>query len=108
MPKIMIPNLPTRFDQATQRRVPSIDVNPAAQYGEFHYLVEKFDCDPMIALEELANNMGMMREDDIILCVGDIVLIAAAIAYANDTFGYARLLRWSRKKKSYDLMTVVL
>lgn len=108
MPKVMIPNLPTRFDQATRQRVPSIDINPAAQYGEFAYLVNDFNGDTDSALSELANQMDAMNPDDIILCVGDIVLIAAAIAYANDTFGAARILRWSRNKKSYDLLEITL
>lgn len=110
--KVYIPHLPTRYDRATESRVPSIDINPARQYGEFVRLLdpEKNVHAGMLAdaIEEVGDNMADFNEEDAILAVGDVVLIAAAIAKANDIHGSCRVLRWDRTSKSYDLIEVCL
>lgn len=109
MPKVIVPNLPTRFDQATQKRVPSIDINSASRYGSFEFLVKDFDGDTETALPQVASRMTDLEgQDYLILCVGDVIIIAAAIAYANEAAGFARLLRWNRHSKSYNIVEAVL
>ena len=107
--KVFIPQVPTRFDHATQERVPSLDLNPARQYGEFvemtHYSRPGRTDE---ALAELKTTIRHATADDLILVVGDIVLVAAAISMMNDMFGRALVLRWDRDKKSYDFVEVRL
>lgn len=108
MPKVFIPSVPTRWDEATRGRVPSIDLNPAAQYGELHTLSDgqgPFEDQ----LESVRLTAGeAIDKDDYILCVGDVVLTAAAIAIANAMNGVVNLLRWDREAKHYNVVTVEL
>lgn len=102
MAKVFIPRLPTRFDRATNTRVPAIDVNPAAQYGE---LVQLFPAD--ISREEAIARIhnptvnSRIDPDDYILAVGDIALLALVVAYALMRNGRATLLRWDNDVKLY-------
>lgn len=110
MRKVFIPSLPTRFDAATQSRVPSLDLNPAAQFGELVKMVEgpvdKSNMQAAIdAIGEAAQEIG---PDDLVLCVGDFVLAAACIAYANDRNGAVNVLRWDKARRSYDILEVEL
>lgn len=110
--RVFIPHVPTRYDRVTQTRVPSFDLNPARQYGEFVCLLDAdrtVSADTLpIALSELADGMEDFEPADVLLCVGDVVLIAAAIAYANEVHGKVRLLRWVKNRKSYELVEVSL
>jgi hypothetical protein len=102
--KVFIPQLPTRFDKATNTRVPAIDVNPAAQFGE---LVQIFSID--ISREEAltrtrdraALEHNRVGPDDFILAVGDITLLALVVTYALMHNGRATLLRWDGDAKLY-------
>jgi len=101
--RVLIPQVPTRFDKVAGRRVPSVDLNPAARYGEFTELSVDG------GIEELRSRFAVeARANDYILCVGDVVMVAAAISYACDAFGKARLLRWDKNRKTYDTMEVEL
>lgn len=108
--KVFIPNLPTRHDEATQQRVPSLDLNPAAQFGELVTLTEG----PISDLPALRSARDVIRTKtlkdigpgDCILCVGDVALTALCIAYALTRNGAVTILRWDRNKRSYDAVAV--
>lgn len=98
---VYIPSLPTRYDMATQQDVPMIDLNPAAAYGELRVLSEH------PATEGDVDRMRVpITADDYILAVGDVVLVAALIAHALVTTGAARVLRWDKHKRDYDVWEV--
>lgn len=108
--KVFIPNLPTRHDEATQQRVPSLDLNPAAQFGELVTLTEGALHD-LPALHRARDairiaTMKDLRPQDCILCVGDVALTALCIAHALARNGHVTLLRWDRNKRSYDAVEV--
>ena len=92
---IFIPNMPTRFDVATQTRIPAIDLNPASKLGNLMLMA------PNETIEEIEEAASLIEKQDAILCVGDVVLTAAAIAYACKKNGSANLLRWDRNLHSY-------
>ena len=106
--EVYIPSLPTRWDAATHSRVPSLDLNPAEKYGDLiNMTTESYERtqDGVDAVLEAAENIG---EDDLILCVGDVVLCAAAIAQAARQNGKANVLRWDKNRRGYEIETVVL
>jgi hypothetical protein len=103
--KVFIPALPTRFDQATQRRVPSIDLNPAAQYGEL-VIMSEIGSDLETARKEIIESIKDITEEDYLLSVGDIILVTTACLHANQKLGFVRLLQWSRKNQKYNLTEV--
>jgi hypothetical protein len=108
--KVYIPNLPTRYDAATERRVPTLDLNPAAQYGDLEILSEGPIHKDSIqdTIELIGIELCKMDPQDLILCVGDFVLAAASIAYACDRNGAVNVLRWNKNKRAYDVMEVQL
>lgn len=106
MSTVFIPQLPTRYDKATGKRVPSIDTNPAAQYGD---LVSLFSIDVTReeALEALRERYAdgwewpEIKETDYILAVGDVVLLSLTIVHALRINGRATLLRWDNELRQY-------
>lgn len=111
-PKVFVPNIPTRFEPLSGGRVPTINLNPAMEYGDLvpcisaEVNVRDYEVNDLLAgVQESLRNCS---KHDYILCVGDPILIAAAIAYAHDINGEAKVLRWDRSKKSYDVVEVVL
>lgn len=112
MQRVFLPHVPTRFDPLTSQRVPSIDFTPAAEFGKLQQLttfdraIESDDVND--ALDQIQTNLSSLTPNDYIVAAGDPILIAAAISYANDLIGVARVLRWDRQSKSYNLVEVVL
>jgi hypothetical protein len=111
MRKVFVPCLPTRHDAATNRQVPSVDLNPASSYGELVICVEgpvdKADVNDAIA-KVRSIIISEARPGDVIIAVGDHVLVAAAIAHmpAHDTG--VSVLRWDPRRRRYDELAVML
>ena len=110
--RVFLPHVPTRYDRLAEQRVPSIDFTPAAEYGKltrlttFDQAIDPADLDD--ALDQIQTNLSSLTPNDYIVAAGDPILIAAAISYANDLIGVARVLRWERAEQCYKLMEVVL
>lgn len=107
-PKTHIPHLPTKYDPVRDRRVPYVDVWVAEEkFGKIALMSDsilnpsknrdQFDQ----ALEQVADAAANVKAEDWIMAVGDVLLVAAAIAYAIDQNGSARVLRWDKEKRSY-------
>lgn len=96
MAKVFIPQLPTRFDQATQQRIPTINVNPASRYGELVQLTVAGTTHEE-ALRQIKTVAPIIGHDDFILAVGDVVLLTRTILIALRENGRATLLRWDGK-----------
>ena len=108
MRKVFIPSLPTRFDAATNSRVPSLDLNPAAQYGKLVNMTEAETTDTQERIDQIRIAADQIEVTDLILCVGDVVLCAAAIAYATADHGTVSVLRWDKQRHTYDIEEVTL
>lgn len=102
MRKVFIPQVPTRFDKATGARVPSIDLNPAAEFGEMVEMSSSGN------IAEVSSAIRDMMPGDMILATGDIILVAAAIAKASQRFGAISVLRWDKKRRQYTIEEVEL
>jgi len=108
---IFIPNLPTRFDRSTNRRVPSIDINPAADWGKLIHLTDPETSINSKSLQSAAYDASInlafnFENGDAILCVGDIALVGIVIAQVRLSGAPIRLLRWDRYDKKYELVEV--
>ncbi len=107
--KVYIPSIPTRWDEATQGRVPSVDLNPAGEFGDLIAMSNGTGTldDQIEQVKEKAQEIELT---DLILCVGDVVLTAVAIAATsmNYTSGTVTILRWDKKRHCYDEVEVSL
>lgn len=114
MSKVFIPHVPGRQDHVTNTTVPSLDLNPARQFGELVTLngPRRLLTDEQVqdGISNIADGMLDFTDQDYILCVGDVALIATAIAYASDLGleGPIKLLRWNRETKRYNVAEVTL
>ena len=99
-PKVYMPQVPSRIDNATKLWVPTVNVDPAKQFGEIVVLLPPeatrlHDSPEMLNL--LRAKMLSFSEDDYVCCIGDPGLIAfTAITAARMTGGNVKLLRWDR------------
>jgi|AntRauTorcE11898_2_1112593.scaffolds.fasta_scaffold00643_7 hypothetical protein len=111
-PKVFLPSVPTRYDPISSKRIPSIDLKPAMRYGELVQLVSLqagFREDEIHeAIETLQEGLQNYTSEDYILCVGDPILMAAAITYATDLSQTVKVLRWDKVKREYDCAEITL
>jgi hypothetical protein len=107
---VLVPNLPTRWDAATGTRIPSVDLNTAAQHGELKCATQGpiGPDDVETALNDVSAAVTAMNEGDYLLLIGDPICNAAAVAYACDRFGKILVLRWDKQRRSYDKIEVEL
>lgn len=104
MPKVYAPQLPSRYDTSLKMWIPSVNIDPAKQFGE-----------PVVMLPPNANRLHIMplvvalrekmadfKPEDAIIAVGDpsLIAIAACIA-AKKTGGLLRVLKWDRQTSTY-------
>jgi hypothetical protein len=107
--KVLVPHLPTKWDAATDQRIPSVNLNPAAEFGKitvlFDDLVPFTNAQPAVdsVIEKIET---VMNADDLLLCVGDPILAAAALAAASRRFGIIRVMRWDKSELKYEVVEV--
>lgn len=104
MPKVYVPQQPSRFDSSTRLWIPTVNVSPAATFGEIIVMLppnaNRLHTAPLVAA--LKDKMADYQADDYIVAVGDPSLIAAAACIAsNKTGGTLRLLKWDRMSSAY-------
>jgi hypothetical protein len=104
MPTVFIPNLPTRYDHEMQVRVPTVDITMATHHGSPRILVPQevnlSILEPAFAI--IDERMREFKKGDLVLAVGDPVLIAYAVNIALRETGNCDVLRWNRNVKSYQ------
>lgn len=111
-PNVYLPSVPTRYDPISNGRVASIDLKPAMKFGELVTLLDPqhgYREDQIHeAINELQEGLRDFQPDDYLLCVGDPILIAAAIAYASDMQQSVKVLRWEKTRREYDCTEITL
>lgn len=109
MRTVFIPSVPSRYDPLTGQRVPSVDLSKAESFGALKPLTEmRSHYDFSESIEEVRDGMAHFRKGDAVVAVGDVILVAAAIAYACDMFGSVQVLRWDREQREYNPIEVEL
>lgn len=104
MTKVYAPQVPSKYDTATRLWVPSINLDPARQYGEVVVMLppnaNRLHINPLVVA--LKEQMKTFTEEDYIVAVGDPSLIAAAACIAaKKTGGLLRMLKWDRQLSNY-------
>jgi hypothetical protein len=104
MPKVYAPQVPSKFDPATKLWVPSINLDPAKQFGDLVVMLppnaNRLHINPLVVA--LREQMKDFAPEDYVIAVGDPSLIAAASCIAvKKTNGLLRILKWDRQTSSY-------
>lgn len=105
MTKVYAIQQPKRLDPRTGQLVDHVDLEPAREHGELHLLLQPGagpfkDLDH--TLEELRNGLAEFTDQDVLLLVGNPVLIGLATAIAADlTNGHVTFLQWSGARREY-------
>lgn len=103
MPKVYIPQVPSRFDPGTGLFIPTVSMHTADKFGD------RVECLPpgagrlhvaqiAVALREKLRDI---TEDDWLVAVGDPSMIAAASVIMFKKTGKLRLLKWDRVQAIY-------
>ncbi len=101
--RVLIINMPTKYDRATDQMIPIVDVNTAAAFGEL--VIVNTGRVVMDGSEDSQKEWRKARESfqdgDYILTIGDVGLLMIASSDIMRRFGRLNLLRWSRETQSY-------
>lgn len=101
---VLVPNLPTRFDSATGLYVPTVDLTGVEpRWGRLRIATEgrvhPGNIKSSIAAVRAA--VEEMQPGDMVMMMGDSVVVAAALAAAWDLMGEFLVLRWKRELAEY-------
>lgn len=104
MPKVFIPQVPSRFDRATQMWVPVVNLQSAERFGQLVTLLppeaNRMHIAPLVAA--MKEKLTEVSPDDWLLAVGDPSLIGAAcVLFARKCNYQLRVLRWDKFTSSY-------
>ena len=109
MPKVFVASLPTRWDAATKKQVPSLDLNPAMEFGELVILSEgrKTILEMDEVLDAVHDRASEFQSGDYLLMIGDSIINAAFYSAIEKLDGVADIncLRWVRKDRIYEAIT---
>lgn len=110
-PRVFVPNLPTRFDAATEKHVPSVDINSASQFGQITTVTKGHISvgDHEAALNQLKEAADEFVEGvDLVLSVGDVVYTAALLLYLHSRGKRINMLRYTRRERRYDVVEITV
>lgn len=104
---------PHRFDHAAGAWKPLINLRAAEPFGGVRTLIKHNHVHAALitqpTLMALRRGLKDFCDDDYLLPVGDPVLIAmASMIAARENRGRVNMLRWSKERREYDVVQVVL
>ncbi len=110
MPRVFIPQVPSRFDSATNSWMPTVSINAAKAFGELKVMLppEASRLEPETMVDLLGAAMADYGPDDYILALGNPVIIAITAVIADRASSPLRMLQWDKVSRSYQLMVVQL
>ena len=106
MSRVFAPQQPMRYDREVGDMVPSMDLSPAAEYGELTVMIPWVGKDALLmtvpVVRKIRDAMRGFSDDDYILAVGDPGAIAVAGAVAAEmNRGRFRILKWDGRNHRY-------
>ena len=107
---VFITQLSSRLEHGSW--VPSVDVTPAREFGELHFMIPAGVNFPEARMAEaqlwaqLDVAPGFRNVQDFLLPMGDPVVMAAAIARLGARREPFRILKWDRFEKRYVAFTI--
>jgi len=111
MPRVFIPQVPSRFDGSTNLWVPTVNIKPAEKFGEIVIMLPpaaaRSGIDACAAV--IKERMSEFTREDYLLALGDPTLYAIAACFAAEKAGgLLRMLKWDRLNSGYVLEEVDL
>lgn len=111
MPKVFIPQVPSRFDSGTNLWIPTVNIKPATRFGDVQIMLPPAAARSGIdaCREVIKEAMEDYTAEDYLLALGDPTLYAIAAVYASrKSEGTLRMLKWDRLASNYVLEEVEL
>lgn len=110
MSRVFIPQVPSRFDNKINSWVPTVNLDPAKDFGELKIMLppeaSRLKIDDIVRL--LKKAMADYNGDDYVLALGDPMIIAIASAIADRAVSPLRVLRWDKISRSYQALEAQL
>ena len=108
LPRVFIPQIIERWDESSERFVPSFDFTSAASYGTLTKILDKED-NPLY----LARITGKIRKaladyspEDFFVAVGDPSVIAICAGLILRRTNNLKLLKWDKKLARYIALDI--
>lgn len=110
MPRVFIPQIPSRFDTRINSWVPTVSVNAAKEFGELKVMLppEASRLDPETMATLLRAAMADYGPEDYMLALGNPVIIGITAVLADRASSLLRILQWDKDTRKYDLIEVQL
>lgn len=104
MSRVFVVQRPVVRDKHSQEWLTKYDLRPAEQYGE---LVDVLPIDPFIPVDEMVSKASESLRDfdpdeDYLLAIGDPIAIAAVSIVAAEYSGRVSILKWDKRRQSYQ------
>lgn len=112
MSKVFVPQIPQRRDPISGSFVPTVNIAPAAEFGELVLMMPSNA--PFVltagAVEQLWEKLQdyNFANGDAMVALGDPVLIAITAALLGREFGEFRILKWDKNNKRYSAIVINL
>lgn len=107
--KVFIPQVPSRYDRSVERWVPTVNLDPARQFGDLEIMLppEAGRMAPQELVQMLERALKDITADDWLLATGDPVAMAITMALAaRNLGGTLRILRWDKRVSGYEAVEV--
>lgn len=111
MNKVYVPQVPSRYDQAIQSWVPTVNLDPAKAFGQIDILLppEAGRMAPEALRKILLKGLQTITKQDWLLATGDPIITAIVATIAVQKLGgLLRLLRWDKRAKAYEPIEIQL
>ena len=111
MPKVFVPQQPSKWDVSIGHWVPTMNLDPAKKHGDLVIMLppEAGRLDVKVLAGLLAEKMAGFGPEDYIVAVGDPSLFAVAACIATRAnSGVLRILKWDRVLGAYIPMEVTI
>lgn len=110
MPRVFIPQIPSRYDTNAEAWMPTVNIDPARKFGELNVMLppeaNRLELSSIVSV--LKRMMKDFGPNDYVLALGDPMIIALAAVLAERAAGTLRLLKWDRMQREYILMETSL
>lgn len=110
MPRVFIPQVPSRYDTNVGSWLPTVNIDPAKKFGELNVMLPPEA--NRLEMSSIVNVLKRMMKDygpeDYVLALGDPMIISLASVIAERAVGRLRLLKWDRMQREYVLNEVTL
>jgi len=109
MANVYIPQVPSKYSESMDLRIPTVNLSAAQRYGDIVELLpqdaRRVAIGPLV--EVLKERLTKYAADDFFVALGDPALIAATAAIiGKKTGGKLRMLKWDKDVKDYFLVEI--